>query len=237
MRYFSRKTSVLLAASLALIFTSTAAAANRDVVEETLLTTRTQDRVTLYAGTGYLSLNEVVVLTPIKVPRERERPGAFSIVNVLISPLWIKEGESHRLAFPSLRPLLTLSHGRVRRFALVQSDGETVRSITQATPDSRYLLTLEVGHVIPERFTVTINLSAGGIRPEYELIYTPSNDSQPQRSGPPESFYTDFRLNADGALGSWEARQGEKVLPPNSSSTIRMDRDVPHTIQFGLKPQ
>jgi hypothetical protein len=234
-KFFHPVTAVCSIAALFLVATRLTGATESEVLSQTLQTTRIRDQLTIYAGSNFLTLSETIVLTPLKVAKERERPGASSIVNILVTPLWIRDGSGQRPAFNIMRPLLNLTHGRVRRFTLVNPDGDTVRSIADMTPECRYVLTLEFGHVIPDRFTVTVNMSTGGIRPDTELHYTPSNDGQPVRSGPPESFYTELRVNADGSLESWQVAQGDKLLPRASSVTVRMERDLSHTIRFGIR--
>src|SRR5688572_1906707 len=113
------------------------------------MTVRSRDHITLHARIAYLTLSETIVLTPAGVKQDHQRPGAVNHVNLLIAPFWLKEGTREGPAFPVLRPQLTLSHGRVRRFAMVRPDGETIRSIDEMTADSRYVLTLEFGHMLP----------------------------------------------------------------------------------------
>jgi hypothetical protein len=197
---------------------------------------RVKDQVVIHAGRSLLSLTETIVLDPVDEKGERDRPGTMHIVELLIYPLWIKEGASLRPAFPVLRPRPTLSAGRVRRFALVKPDGETVSSIAAATPDCAYVLTLDFGHVNPKRFTVTLDMATAGIERETELTYMASNDGQALRSGPPESTYTDLRVYTDGALQSWSALQGEQVLP-QSNSSVKLERGTNYLIRFGQNAQ
>jgi hypothetical protein len=198
---------------------------------EYLQVVRAKDQVTIYAGTTLLSLTENIVFETLgdKVGR----PGTGNRVDLIIYPLWIKEGDSLRPAFPVLRPRLTLSHGRVRRFVLTHPDGESVGSIAQATPECAYVLSLEFGHVIPKRFTVSIDLATAGIRRETELTFMASNDGQPLRSGPAESTYTELRVFPDSQLQPWLAAQGEQVLARVNSATVHLERGVSHVIRFG----
>jgi len=194
---------------------------------------RSKDQVTIHASNGLLSLVQNIVLETQGVQRTTEPPGSSHLVELLIYPLWIKEGESLRPAFPVLRPRLTLSHGRVRRFTLVHPDGESVGSMAKVTPDCAYVLSLEFGHVIPRRFTVTLDFATGGIRRETELRYMASNDGQPIRTGPAESTYTELRVFPDGSLQPWHAVQGERYLPRVNSATVHLERGVDHVIRFG----
>jgi hypothetical protein len=193
---------------------------------------RAKDQVVIHAGRNLLSFTETIVLEPVDEKGERDRPGTTHIVELIIYPLWIKEGEFLRPAFPVLRPRPSLSAGRVRRFALVKPDGETVNSIAAATPDCAYVLTLDFGHVNPKRFTVTIDLATSGIERETELTYMASNDGHALRSGPPESTYTDLRVFTDGALQSSSVSQGAQVLP-QSNSSVKLERGTNHIIRFG----
>ena len=200
---------------------------------DSLQAVRAKDQVVLYAGSNLLSLTQTIVMETIRLKPENERPGSANIVELLIYPLWIKDGDSVRPAFPVLKPRLTLTHGRVRRFALVKPDGESVGSVARITPDCAYVLSLEFGHVIPKRFTVTIDMATSGIGRDTELAYMPSNDGQPLRSGPTESTYTEFRIIPDSSLQPWHVAQGERSIPRASSSTVHLDRGVDHTIRFG----
>src|SRR5262249_46741469 len=130
-----------------------------------------------------------------------------------------------------------LSHGRIRRFILTRPDGESVSSMDEATPDCAYVLTLDFGHVVPKRFTVTLDLATGGITRDTELTYNASNDGQPIRSGPTESTFTQLRVYPDPALQPWKVVQGDKVIPRFDSTTVRLEREVEHTIRFGANAE
>jgi len=184
-----------------------------------------------------MTFSETIVLTPAAVKNDRLRPGAVSIVHLLIAPFWLKDGNYQGPAFPVLRPQLTLSHGRVQRFALVRPDGETVRKVEEITQDSRYVLTLEFGHMLPEQLTVTVQMSSPtGLNPEAELLYTPSNDGHPFRSGPPESFQTVVHMIADPVLEPWKVARGDEVVP-RDGARVTLEREVSHTIRFGSAPE
>jgi hypothetical protein len=160
-------------------------------------------------------------------------PGEAHLFHLLIPPLWMKEGSEERPAFRTLRPYYQSSHGRIRRFALVRPDGEKVLTIENITPDCRYVLTLEFGHVIPERFTVNISFtSSSGINPEAQFLYTPSNDGYPVRSGPPESVITELRVNADPPLQPWKVLQGEQSLSRLTPYVVQLNRELNHVIRF-----
>jgi hypothetical protein len=147
--------------------------------------------------------------------------------------MWLKDGPHEGAAFPMLRPQLNLSSGRVRRFALVRPDGEAVRNIDDITRDCRYLLTIDFGHMLPDRITVTIQMSSPtGISPGTEITYQPSNDGHPRRSGPPESFQTVAHIIADEPLEPWVVTAGDKAVP-RRQDRVTLERDVPHTIRFG----
>jgi hypothetical protein len=202
---------------------------------EPLLTIRSRDQITLHARLAYLTFSETIVLTPAGVKSERERPGAVNVVHLLIAPFWVRDGAGQTAAFPVLRPQLTLSHGRVQRFAMVRPDGETVRSVDDITADCRYLLTLEFGHMLPEQLTVTVNMSSPtGLNPGSELIYTPSNDGHPLRSGPPASFQTVVHVIADEDLEPWNAMRGDQVIP-RAVDRVSLERDAIHTFHFSPK--
>jgi hypothetical protein len=223
---------LFLAASLV------ARATDADPVNQVVLTVRAEDIVRLLVGSGFVELRETIVVQPVSVKHEREKPGATSLIHLLISPLWIREGTRMRPAFTVMKPDLNPSHGRVRRFALVQPDGEVVRRLNEMTPESRWVLTLEFGHVIPKRFTVAIGLWSGrGITPDAEFVYTASNDGQPIRSGPPASIYTDLRVSPGSSLQPWNVVEGDQILPRIDSSTVRLNRDVSHTIRFGARAE
>jgi hypothetical protein len=202
---------------------------------EPLLTIRSRDQITLHARIAYLTFSETIVLTPAGVNQERQRPGALNVVHLLIAPFWVKDGSSQVAAFPVLRPQLTLSHGRVKRFAMVRPDGEAVRTVDEITPDCRYVLTLEFGHMLPEQLTVTVHMSsATGLTPGSELIYTPSNDGHSPRSGPPSSFQTVVHVIADLDLEPWQVTKRDQVIP-RAVDRVALDRDVVHTFHFGAK--
>src|SRR5690606_31943627 len=123
--------------------------------EEPLETIRAKDQVTIFAGTGLMSFTQVIVVEPIRATPARERPGNANFVQLLVTPLWIKQDDMLRPAFRVLRPRLNLSHGRVRRFVLTQRDGESVSSIEQTPRDAVYVLTIDLGHVVPRQLTIT----------------------------------------------------------------------------------
>jgi hypothetical protein len=211
------------------------AAAEADPASDVLPTVRSGDSITLTVGGSFLNLSEVITMTPIDVKAVNERPGSANLVHLLISPLWIKEGDSQRPAFTTVRPYITPSHGRVRRFALMRENGEDVRNVEQMTPDCRYVLSLEFGHVIPKQFTVTVTMATPrGVPPETEFLYTPSNDGQPFRSGAPETFYTLMRVKAEPTLDPWHIVKDGAILPRADSSSVRLDRNVSHTIRFNV---
>ena len=213
-----------------------AGAAESDETTEPLQTIRVEDRIILTVGTSNLGLVEAIVLSPIAVKKETVKPGHTSLAHVLISPLWIKEGDSERPAFIVVRPYINVSHGRVRRFALMRPDGETINRPEQMTPDCRWVLTLEFSHALPQRFTVNVTMGQPtGIEANAELLYTPSNDGQPLRSGPPETFHTVMRVKVEPSLDPWEIRQGDQVLPRADSSSVNLERNVAHRIRFGVE--
>lgn len=235
LKFLSEKTPAALAALVLALAPAIRAAAN-DTAEEPLQTIRAQSKVLLQAGATNLTLTETIVVTPVGLKKANERPGATNLVNLLISPLWLKDENYQGSAFTALKPYLNVSHGRVRRFALMRPDGEPVRSIDQMTQDCRYVLSLELGHVLPERLTVTITMAQPtGVRPGTELIYTPSNDGQAFRPGPPDTVYTQLRIRADPSLEPWQIARGDKVLPRADSTAVNLERDVSHTIHFGVK--
>jgi hypothetical protein len=193
---------------------------------------RTQDQLMLSVGTGFMTFNETIVLTPI-VARKDLQPGKPNLFHLLIPPLWLRDGTVDRPAFTTLRPYYSSSHGRVRRFALLRPNGEKVLAPDQITAECRYVLTLEFGHVIPERFTVNVGFaSSSGINPTAEFIYTASNDGYPVRSGAPESVLTDLRVNAEPPLQPWKVMQGDKELVRATPYMVRLDRELNHVIQF-----
>jgi hypothetical protein len=219
--------------SMLLMCAPAAKAADGKPPDEPLHTVRAENRIVLQVSTSNLTLTETIVVSPVAVKKENEQPGAVNLVHLLISPLWIKEGESQRPAFTVVRPYINVTHGRIRRLALVRPDGEPV-SPDQMTPDCRYVLTLEFSHAVPKRFTVTVTMAQPtGIEAENELLYTASNDGQPFGSGPPESFYTVLRVIAEATLGPWKVMEGDKVLPRADSTSVRLNRNVSHTIRFG----
>jgi hypothetical protein len=202
-----------------------------------LTTVRARDRVTLHVRRPYMTMSETIVLSPAGAKSTTTRPGVNNVIHLLIAPFWWKDGAQEGLAFPMLRPQLTLSHGRVKRFALTRPDGETVRNVAEATPDCRYVLTLEFGHMMPEELTVTVHMSGPvGLNPGAELLYTPSNDGHPFRSGPTESFQTVVRVIADEPLEPWQvAKDGNVIDRPAGYPSVALDRDAAHVFQFGLR--
>lgn len=219
----------------ALAWIPVAGAAEADPANDVLPTVRSEDSITLTVGGSFLNLSEVITMTPIDVKVVNERPGSANVVHLLISPLWIKEGDSQRPAFTTVRPYITPSHGRVRRFALMRENGEDVRNVEQMTPDCRYVLSLEFGHVIPKKFTVTVTMATPrGVPPETEFLYTPSNDGQPFRSGAPETFYTSIRVKTEPSLDPWHIMKGGQILPRADSSSVRLERNVSHVIRFNV---
>lgn len=194
---------------------------------------RAKDELTLSVGTGFLTFNQTIVLSPLGVKRTLE-PGRPNVVHVLIPPLWLRDAGIDRPAFRTLRPYYNSSHGRVRRFAVMKPDGEKVLSTDQLSPDCRYVLSLEFGHVIPERFTVTIGFSSSsGINPEAEFVYTPSNDGQPVVSGAPETVLTNLRINAEAPLQPWKVLHGDAELPKITPYVVQLQREASHVIRFG----
>ncbi len=208
------------------------AAPPREVEAEPFRAIRTRDQLILSVGPGSMTFNETIVLSPL-TKREDLQPGRPNLLHILIPPLWLKEGESERPAFGTLRPYYSSSHGRVHRFALMRPDGEKVLNSELITPDCRYVLTLEFGHVIPARFTVNVGFSSSrGITPETQFFYTPSNDGYPVVSGPSETVLTDLHLNTDASLQPWKVVQGDKVLPRATDYLVRLDRELNHVIRF-----
>jgi len=208
------------------------AAPPRDVEAEPFRAIRTRDQLILSVGPGSMTFNETIVLSPL-TKREDLQPGRPNLLHILIPPLWLKEGETERPAFGTLRPYYSSSHGRVRRFALMRPDGEKVLNPELITRDCRYVLTLEFGHVIPARFTVNVGFSSSrGITPETQFLYTPSNDGYPVISGPSETVLTDLHLNTDASLQPWKVVQGDKVLPRATDYLVRLDRELNHVIRF-----
>jgi hypothetical protein len=233
-RFFPKQWRARAFLSLLLVCAAAAKAADGDTPAEPLHTVRSENRIVLQASTSNLTLTETIVVSPVAVKKENEQPGAVNLVHLLLSPLWIKEGESQRPAFTVVRPYINVTHGRIRRLALVRPDGEPVISPDLMTPDCRYVLTLEFSHALPKRFTVTVTMAQPtGIEAENELLYTASNDGQPFGSGPPESFYTVLRVIAEATLGPWKVMEGDKVLPRADSTSVRLNRNVSHTIRFG----
>lgn len=210
-----------------------ARAAEPDDASNPLATIRARDDVRIHVRGAYLTFTETIVLTPAGVTAQRMRPGTMNSVNLLIAPFWFSDGSNQGPAFPVLRPQVTPSHGRVKRFALVRPDGEAVRSLSEVTPDCRYVLTLEFGHMPPERLTVTVQMSSPfGLRPGAELSYTPSNDGQPFRSGAPESFQTEVHVIADPELEPWSVIAGHEIVP-RREVWVTLAREVRHTFRFG----
>ena len=199
---------------------------------ETFRAIRSRDQLILRAGPGFLTFDETIVMTPIGL-REKLPHGRPNLMYVLIPPLWLKDGAVDRPAFATLRPYFQSSQGRVRGIVLRRPDGEKVLTPDQITPECRYVLTVEFGHVVPDQFTVTIGFtSASGINPTAQFLYTPSNDGYPIRSGSPESVFTELRVNADGALAPWKVSQGENILPLHTPYTVQLTREASHVIRF-----
>jgi hypothetical protein len=194
---------------------------------------RVSDLVVVSAGSNFLTFNETIVVTPIKRKPDHERPDPVNLVHLLLTPLWIKEGENYRLAFPVMKPTLNMTHGRVRRVALVRPDGEPVSSVTEATPECRYAFTVEFGHVIPARFTVNVFHSTNaGLPLGADLAFIASGDGQAVRSGPPESFYTTLRVKGDPPLNPWQVVQDGQKLARVDSSSVRLEREKRIVIRF-----
>jgi hypothetical protein len=199
---------------------------------ETFRTIRARDQLVLTFGAGVTSLNETILLTPIGL-KDNLPPGIPNLAYVLISPLWMREGGRERPAFSTLRPYFQASHGRVRRFALLQPDGERVVQPNQMTPDCRYVLTLEFGHFVPKEFTVVVSfVSSRTTNPEAEFTYNPSNDGYPVRTGPTESVCTELRVHADPSFPPWEVLASGKVLPRVARATVQLQRELDHVIRF-----
>jgi hypothetical protein len=201
-------------------------------VNEPLQLRRVQNKVVIYAGTSLVSLTETIVVEPVRT-NLNESPGRTNVGQVIIRPLWFKEGDNLRLAFRTLKPRLNLSHGRIRRFALVKPDGESVTSPDVATPDCAWVLTLDFGHVVPRRVTIIMDLATGGINRNTELTYMASNDGQALQSGPTESTITELRVFPDPSLQPWKVVQGDKVVPRVNSAAVHLEREVNHVIRFG----
>jgi hypothetical protein len=229
---FARFISQAALAGAWLIALPAAAAAEGDAPVP-LESVRASDLVVVSAGTNYIAFNETIVVNPIKRKDPKERPDPVNLVHLLLTPLWIKEGENYRMAFPALKPTLNMTHGRVRRVALVRPDGEAVSSVAEATPECRYAFTVEFGHVIPERFTVNVFQSTTqGVPVGADLFFIASGDGQAVRSGPPESFYTTLRVKGDAPLNPWQVLlEGEKVARADSYS-VRLDREKRYVIRF-----
>lgn len=204
---------------------------------EPLVTVRASDRVMLYVRRPYMTMTETIVLAPAGPKTTTTRPGVNNVIHLLVAPFWLRDGSVEGLAFPMLRPQLTLSHGRVKRFALTRPDGEAVRHVSEATADCRYVLTLEFGHMMPDQLTVTMHFSAPvGLNPGAELLYTPSNDGHPLRSGPTESVQTVVRVIADEPLESWQVtKDGAVIERPSGYPAVTLDRDAAHVFRFGVK--
>ncbi|MSU64972.1 MAG: hypothetical protein EXS38_02455 [Opitutus sp.] len=193
---------------------------------------RSRDQLVLRVGGGFLTFDETIVMKPIGL-KEKLPPGRPNLMYVLIPPLWLKDGTVDRPAFSTLKPYYQSSQGRIRGIALRRPDGEKVLTPDQITPECRYILTLEFGHVVPDEFTVTIGFtSASGINPSAEFIYTPSNDGYPIRSGSPESVFTELRVNADGPLAPWKVWQGTDVLSRHTPYAVQLTREASHVIRF-----
>ena len=187
----------------------------------------------LSVGAGFLTFNEKIVLAPVGGIQNLQ-PGKPNLFHLLIPPLWMREGGIERPAFSTLRPYYSSSHGRIRRFALLRPDGERVLTTDQITPDCRYVLTLEFGHVIPAQFTVNVGFSSSrSINAEAEFLYTPSNDGYPVVSGPSESVLTDLHVNADAHLQRWRVVQDNQEVAPVTPYLVRLARELDHVIRFG----
>jgi len=208
------------------------AAASADAEEKPFRAIRSKDNLSLTVGPGILSFNETIVMTPIDL-KEKLIPGRANLLHILIPALWVREGGVERPAFSTQRPYFQASQGRVRRFALLKPDGERVLTPDQMTPECRYVLTLEFGHVIPEKFNVEVSfVSTQGLNPQAELLYTPSNDGYPVRSGPPESFFTELRVRADAPLDPWRVTQDDKPLDRITPYIVRLQRESSYVIRF-----
>lgn len=233
MKRFSPR-RVLCVALLALAVVASAATGDYGEQEATpFRAVRTEDRLILSVGPGSLMFNETIVLSPVDRKRKLQ-PGNPNLLHILIPPLWLREGGEERPAFNTLRPYFSSSHGRVRQFALRRPDGEKVLTPEQITRDCRYVLTLEFGHVIPDRFTVNVGFSSNrGITPETEFLYTASNDGYPVVSGPSETVLTDLHVNADPQLQPWKVLQGDREIPHATPYLVRLDRELNHVIRFG----
>jgi hypothetical protein len=193
---------------------------------------RTRDELRLTVGPGILSFNQTIEMTPIGKVGTLP-PGRPNLVHVLIPALWVNEGGVGRPAFSNQRPYFQSSQGRVRRFALLKPDGDRVLTADQMTPECRYVLTLEFGHVIPQKFSVVVNfVSTQTLNPAAELHYNPSNDGYPIRSGPTASVVTDLRVKADVGYEEWRVTQGDSELPLVTPSTVQLQREVDHVIRF-----
>jgi len=194
---------------------------------------RAENRLMLSVGAGFLTFNEKIVLSPVGGIQNLQ-PGKPNLFHLLIPPLWMREGGVERPAFTTLRPYYSSTHGRVRRFALLRPDGERVLTTDQITPDCRYVLTLEFGHVIPAQFTVNVGFSSSrSINAEAEFLYTPSNDGYPVVSGPSESVLTDLHVNADAHLQRWQVVQDDREVAPVTPHLVRLAREMSHVIRFG----
>ncbi len=193
---------------------------------------RARDQLLLTVGPGLVAFNETIEMTPLETP-DKLPPGRPNLLYVLIPPLWVREGGVERPLFSIQRPYFQSSQGRVRRFALLRPDGEAVRTPEQFTPDCRWVLTLEFGHVIPKKFTVVVNfVTTQTLNPGAELLYNPSNDGYPVRSGPTESFFTELRVRAEGAWEPWKVTQDGEVLPRATPYTVQLRREFNHVIGF-----
>ena len=84
---------------------------------------------------------------------------------------------------------------------------------------------------------LTVQMSSPtGLNPQAELLYTPSNDGHPFRSGPPESFQTVVHMIADPVLEPWKVVRGDQVIP-RAGARVTLEREASHTIRFGSTPE
>jgi hypothetical protein len=196
-----------------------------------IITVRLKDEITMHARLAYLTFTETIVVAPAE--KKEDRPVGINIAHLLIAPMWLKDGTYEGAAFPVLRPQLNLSSGRVRRFALVRPDGEAIRTVQEITPDCRYLLTIDFGHMLPDRVTVTVQMSSPtGMSSGAEISYQPSNDGHPRRPGAAGSNQTVAHIIADEPLEGWIVTAGDRTIP-RKEAWVTLERDVSHTIRFG----
>lgn len=237
MNFMTMRVSQRMKLLLALIAASgQALAAEAPRHTSSVLCVRTSDEIAFHAGQSYLAFTEVIVAGTIMLDSNRE-PGARYLAQFFFSPVLINDGTIQRLAFPTLKPQVTVSNGKILRCRFYNGDGKDAVTAAGMNEGGCYIVDVEFDGEVPKKFVLTMQLaSPEQVKPDSTLKVHTSDDGFPGTLKYPEPSHFLIRVNSEPALGLPRLESNGSFVQLADGAWKEVEKGMDYVVHFGGKP-